>query len=156
MINSFRGKYDFLSNFYPSSVYWDRLPYPSVEHAFQAAKTLDSKEREKIRRTPSAGTAKKLGRNVTLRENWNEYRLILMEELLRQKFTRHEWLQRALIETGDEHLEEGNYCGDSFWGTVNGVGENNLGKLLMKIRAEIAIDEVYKVILARMENDSAT
>lgn len=137
MINSFRGKYNFLSNFIIAPVFLDDVQYPSVEHAFQAAKTLDNKEREKIRKAPSAGTAKKLGRSVTLRKDWNILRISVMEDLVRQKFTKYEDFRWALIATGTEELQEGNTWGDSFWGTVDGVGENYLGKILMYIREEL-------------------
>ena len=137
MINSFRGEHAFLSNFYTSSVYLDDEPYISVEHAYQAAKTLIYVERERIRRAPKPGDAKRLGKKVTLRSDWNEIRLSIMEDLLRQKFTLHKFLGEWLVETGDEELQEGNTWGDRYWGTVNRVGENHLGKLLMRIREEL-------------------
>jgi ribA/ribD-fused uncharacterized protein len=137
MINSFRGEYSFLSNFSPASVHLDEVEYPTVEHAYQAAKTLDIKERNSIRLAPSPGTAKKLGRHVTLRQGWGRICVQVMEDLLRQKFTYHKELRNKLIATGDISLEEGSYWGDRFWGTVDGVGENHLGKLLMKIREEV-------------------
>jgi len=137
VINSFSGKYAFLSNFTIAPVVLDNIEYPTVEHAYQAAKTLDTKERNNIRLAPSAGVAKRLGRYVVLRKNWSKLCFEIMEDLLRQKFTRHKEFQIALLETGDEHLEEGNYWGDRLWGTVDGVGENHLGKLLMKIRNEL-------------------
>jgi ribA/ribD-fused uncharacterized protein len=137
MINSFSGKYAFLSNFTIAPVVLDNIEYPTVEHAYQAAKTLDTKERNNIRLAPSAGVAKRLGRYVVLRKNWSKLCFEIMEDLLRQKFTRYKEFQIALLETGDEHLEEGNYWGDRLWGTVGGVGENHLGKLLMKIRNEL-------------------
>lgn len=137
MINSFRGKYAFLSNFQTASVFLDGVQYPTVEHAYQAAKTLDAKERKNIRLAPSAGVAKRLGRHAQLREGWGKLCLEVMEDLLRQKFTKYDDFRRALIDTGTEELQEENYWGDRLWGTVDGVGENNLGKLLMKIREEL-------------------
>ena len=137
MINSFRGRYAFLSNFTVAPVVLDNAEYPSVEHAFQAAKTLNEKEREKIRKAPSAGTAKKLGRSVTLRKDWNILRIEVMKDLLRQKFVKYDDFRSALMATGSEELQEGNYWNDRFWGTVDGQGENHLGKLLMRIREEL-------------------
>jgi len=60
----------------------------------------------------------------------------MMEELLRLKFESPE-LRKLLLETGEHELIEGNNWGDRFWGVVDGVGDNHLGKLLMKIRAEL-------------------
>lgn len=136
-ITRFTGPYRFLSNFWPCEIKLDGLTYPSVEHAYQAAKTLDLGERFKILNTPYAGDAKRLGRNVTLREDWDAVRIDIMRELLLQKFSLYPGLRRYLLDTGDIHIEEGNTWGDRFWGTVDGQGENHLGKLLMMVREQI-------------------
>ena len=60
-----------------------------------------------------------------------------MEDICRAKFTQNEELKKKLIDTGDATLIEGNTWNDTFWGVCNGVGENNLGKILMKIREEL-------------------
>jgi hypothetical protein len=108
--------------------------YQTVEHAFQAAKTLDLNEREKIRQAKSS-EVKQLGKKITLRSNWLIFRLEAMEELLRRKFSIPA-LKERLLSTGDLELIERNFWKDIFWGTCHGVEENNLGKLLMKIRKE--------------------
>ncbi|MEK6860600.1 MAG: NADAR family protein [Nanoarchaeota archaeon] len=138
MINNFSGesRYYFPSNFYPVEIKFDGITYPSVEHAYQAAKTLDKDERYKILIVGSPGEAKKLGRKLKLRENWEENKIEVMLFLLRQKFD-YPKFKKWLLETGEEHLEEGNWWGDRFWGTCNGVGENWLGRLLMQVREEI-------------------
>jgi hypothetical protein len=69
-VSSFRGGYAFLSNFHPATVLFEGHPYRSVEHAFQAAKTRDRGLRRAIREAPTAGEAKKLGRRVPLRRDW--------------------------------------------------------------------------------------
>jgi N-glycosidase YbiA len=135
-ISSFTGDYRFLSNFYPSDVELDGIVYPSVEHAYQAAKTLDKEERKVFhkRPLPSAAEAKKLGRKSSLRSDWEGVKLQVMEDLLVQKFA-HKELQEQLLATGQSLLVEGNWWGDSFWGVDNKKGgQNHLGKLLMKIR----------------------
>ena len=85
-------------------------------------------------RTP--GEAKKLGRRINLRPDWETAKDQVMEKLLRQKFQIPE-LRRLLTNTGTARLEEGNTWGDTYWGTVNGVGQNKLGLTLMRIRDEI-------------------
>lgn len=134
MINSFTGPHRFLSNFSPAVVYYGFMDFPTVEHAYQAAKTLDRSIRETIRIAPSPATAKKFGRNIELRPDWNDIRLEVMEELLEQKFAPMTSLCGLLLATGDEDLVEGNWWGDTFWGVCKGKGHNHLGKLLMKIR----------------------
>ncbi|MBL8796305.1 MAG: NADAR family protein [Planctomycetia bacterium] len=134
-IDSFSGEYRWLSNFYPSAVELDRVVYASVEHAFQAAKTLDREERLTIQLSASAGRAKRLGRKVKLRKDWESVKVEVMRGLLRKKFADPD-LGRMLLATGDSPLIEGNTWNDCFWGVCGGVGKNWLGRLLMEIRAE--------------------
>lgn len=135
-IKGFNGRYRFLSNFAPAKVIWDELEYPSVEHAYQAAKTLDLSVRRKIRNAEKPGDAKRAGKNVPLRADWEQVKLSIMEKLVRKKFQISD-LKRALLNTGDSLLEETNKWGDTFWGVCNNRGENHLGKILMKIRDEL-------------------
>ena len=136
MINSFEGKYAFLSNFYEHPISEGSLTFPTNEHYFQAMKTLDLTERIAIERAGTPGQSKRMGRSVKLRSDWEDIKLSVMETALRLKFADPE-LAAMLKATGDEELVEGNWWNDTFWGVCNGVGENNLGKLLMKIRAEL-------------------
>lgn len=138
MIDAFTGRYRFLSNFYPVTVSLDGIFYPSVEHAYQAAKTTDPEERVRVRRARTPGLAKRRGQRVTLRAGWDEVKLGIMYDLVLQKFTRHAILARQLSSTGDQELVEGNYWGDTFWGQCPvGAGFNHLGKILMRVRGEL-------------------
>lgn len=136
MITEFRGEYRFLSNFYPSTVYLYGVDYPTVEHAYQAAKCGIHSDRLYIRSASTPGEAKKRGRNIQIRSDWDEIKLKVMDGLLRQKFA-NDTFQRKLLDTGDQDLIEGNNWGDTFWGVCKGRGENWLGILLMKIRDDI-------------------
>lgn len=140
MISGFNGSYRFLSNFYPSPINFEGRDYPSVEHAYQAAKTEDDALRATIVGL-SAGEAKRAGRGLKLRADWDDVKLTIMLTLLRKKF-RDPMLAAALLQTGDSELEEGNYWHDNFWGNCTCVrcgpdGENHLGKTLMKVRTEL-------------------
>lgn len=134
VIDRFEGKYAFLSNFYPVNVTLDGEIYPSVEHAYQAAKTLDKAERQKIQKAETAAKAKKLGRKVTMRSDWEDQRLPTMTMLLKQKFKAGTLPAGLLKGTGKAELVEGNWWGDTFWGVCKGQGENHLGKILMEVR----------------------
>lgn len=138
MITQFKDRYRFLSNFWMAPVKYDGVDYCSVEHGYQAAKTLDEIWRDKIRAQMSPGMAKKIGKKVPVREDWDAIKLSVMEDLVRQKFTNSIVLRRWLLETGNQKLVEGNAWGDTFWGVYKGVGENHLGEILMKIRKELA------------------
>jgi ribA/ribD-fused uncharacterized protein len=134
MISSFRDEYFFLSNFYPVEIKLDGIVYPNAEAAFQAQKTLDDEERRKFSMLKNPVQAKRLGRKVKLRDDWEEVKLDIMTEIVSQKFLQHPHLIEMLLQTGDEELVEGNKWGDRFWGVCKGKGENHLGKILMKIR----------------------
>jgi N-glycosidase YbiA len=142
-ITRFRDQYDFLSNFYICTIMLDSVDYPSVEHAFQAAKTFDSDERYQVQTAPTPAQAKRLGRRVTLREDWESVKLDILEVLVRQKFTRHPDLQKLLVATGEIELIEGNTWNDRFYGAMwnekkaEWIGKNHLGKILMKVRQEL-------------------
>jgi len=138
MIYSFNGEFRFLSNFWPVEVMFEGDLYSSVEAAYVAAKFIDKTMREMVRRCKTAGEAKRFGETWAsqVRPDWYGINLGIMENLLRSKFENVE-LRQKLLETGDQELVEGNTWGDTFWGVCDGIGENNLGKLLMKIRSEL-------------------
>jgi len=137
-ISKFSGRYKFLSNFYAVNLYFEGLIYPSVEHAYQAAKARYEPDKERIRDLSTPGEAKRAGRVIFLRPDWEEIKLTVMETLVRSKF-RRKTLRDKLLATGDTELIEGNWWGDKFWGVCNGVGQNHLGKILMKVRKELCI-----------------
>ena len=144
-ITSFSGRYAFLSNFSPASVYiligtkWVRCI--TVEHAYQASKTLDQDWRRKIISAPTAGDAKCLGQRAPLVSYWPDVRTVVMLELLRQKFSRSAVFRRKLISTSNAHLVEGNHWHDNFWGACQcgqcWGGQNWLGQLLMRVRRDV-------------------
>lgn len=136
VIDSFKGKYFFLSNFYESPVIYEGITYLNNEAAFQAQKTLTNKERLAFTML-NPSQAKKLGRSVSLRPDWEDIKIDIMYNICKAKFTQNETLKTKLLKTGDATLIEGNTWGDKIWGQVNGVGENNLGKILMRIREEL-------------------
>lgn len=135
-IIGFIGPYRFLSNFYPAVVSWHGRMFPTVEHAFQAAKATQDHERDLIANCKTPGQAKKLGRVILCRPDWDDIKLDLMLLLLRRKFSLTD-LRPKLLKTGNAHLYEENYWGDVFWGTMKLKGENHLGRLLMQVRTEI-------------------
>lgn len=134
-ILEFKGGYRWLSNFYPALVTFDGQQFPSVENAYQAAKTVKS-SRDKFL-TCSPGESKRLGRKVSLGPKYDQVKVEIMKQLLEQKFAPGTELAKKLLATGDGMLVEGNYWHDTFWGVCNGIGENTLGKLLMNQRKQL-------------------
>ncbi|KKN65727.1 hypothetical protein LCGC14_0478660 [marine sediment metagenome] len=163
-IDSFNDDYDFLSNFYLVCVEYEGLIYPSTEHAYQAAKSLNPKARKTIRDAknsagvPDCGRAKKMGQKLTLRKDWEYVKRTVMLDLLRKKFAqdghghkKHN-LKSKLISTGNAKLVEGNWWKDTYWGVCNGKGQNWLGRLLMTVREELLEQKKRSVVLDKDNN----
>jgi len=137
-IDRFIGDYRFLSNFYPGAIsdMAGRI-YPSVEHAYQAAKAHSEAERFHIAEARTPKKAKQRGSRLIPPAGWETCKLDIMRELLLKKFSPGSELAGRLVATADAELIEGNLWGDAFWGVCNGVGENHLGRLLMEIRTHL-------------------
>jgi ribA/ribD-fused uncharacterized protein len=153
MINSFSGRWAFLSNFYLCKITHQGIVYPSSEHYYVAMKVKEdqlingkmcpaSDVREMISKISTPGQVKRFGRSLSIRKDWDSVKLKAMEWVIREKFTKHPDLKEMLIQTGNEEIIESNYWHDIFWGVCTcekcgNKGENHLGKLIMKIRDEI-------------------
>ena len=135
VINSFDGEYDFLSNFYECPILWKGNLYRNSESIYQSYKTLDNVPFDFTKTTGSQ--AKKISKKLNVRPDWNKIKFDLMYEICQEKFNQNTDIAQKLMNTGDAILIEGNYWGDTYWGKGNGVGQNNLGKILMKIREEL-------------------
>ena len=143
MIDCFDGKYAFLSNFYNCPVTYNRLVYQNNEAAFQAQKTLDENVRKEFTSLPP-NLAKRKGRRVNLRSDWEEVKDDVMYEICLEKFLsrKNYRLLELLHNTGHEEIVEGNYWHDNYWGNCtcnrckNTEGNNKLGKILMEIRSK--------------------
>lgn len=155
MINTFKGEHAFLSNFYILTypIHWRGINYKSSEHFYQAMKTLNFHERLTIANCQTAGETKKLGRKVTLREDWkdipssniNDIKDLVMRTALTLKFSINDELAYQLLSTGDQTLTEGNYWHDNYWGNctcpkcTNKPGKNQLGLTLMYVRKTLKL-----------------
>ena len=151
-INSFRGRFVFLSNFYPCRIEHKGITYPSVEHYYVALKVTGMQFidgvyytgadfRELVARIPDAGDVKKVGKIVKVRSDWEEKKLGFMDWGVREKF-KDANLANMLLDTGDLQLIEGNNWHDNYWGVCScrkcgDRGENHLGRILMSIRDEL-------------------
>lgn len=142
----YRGEFFFLSNFYTqmnpvAEVFRGQyIEYPTVEHAYQASKSMDVRVRMAIARQPTAGRSKRHGRSISCRKDWDAIKDDVMLHWVREKFAQTH-LQRALLNTGRRPLIEANSHGDKYWGTDQfGDGLNRLGETHMLVRDEIALD----------------
>jgi ribA/ribD-fused uncharacterized protein len=141
-ISIFKGNYSFLSNFFQlkTPILHNDIFYPTVEHFYQAMKSLSILERMTISNLPHAGTAKKYGRSIYLRSDWEEAKVSVMRFGLLLKFATNHELKIELLNTCESILVEGNYWHDNTWGNcicpkcINIEGQNLLGYLLMEVR----------------------
>ena len=133
-ILEFRNEHYYLSNFYNAPVRYNGLTFKNNEAAFQAMKCPG---RASEFCDLNGADAKRLGRNVRLRSDWSTVKERIMYEICLAKFMQNDELKRLLLATGDALLVEGNSWNDREWGICNGVGENKLGKILMRVRNEL-------------------
>jgi len=144
MITQFRNYYAFLSNFFPSPLVWEGIEYPTVEHAFQAAKTAEPAVRRAIAVLPSPAKAKRAGGARGIIKDfdqaaWDRRKVAVMHTLVRLKFQQNQELACRLLATEGQRLQEGNLANDMFWGVClkTGQGRNELGKILEAVRDEL-------------------
>ncbi len=126
------------SNWWPAPVELDGKTWPTTEHYFMAQKTKDKRERERIRKAPTPRRAKEMGRQVRLRRGWEGMKFEVMLVANRAKFTQHDDLRDLLLSTGDRPIHES--CDDPWWGGGPHFpnGKDMLGKVLMRVRRELA------------------
>ncbi len=127
MISQFTGKHRFLSNFYiePDGT--------NVEAEYQAEKCAEEKDKF-LFYGKNPYIAKRIGRQIKLRPDWEEIKLGVMSALVLRKFEDSPYLMKLLLETDNEDLIEGNTWGDTYWGVCNKKGKNHLGEILMTVR----------------------
>lgn len=131
------------SNFQLAQVRCDfGICYPTVEHGFQAMKSLERNERLVIAALETPGRAKRAGRKVQLRRDWEQVSESVMRYLLRQKFRAGTLHGERLLATGDAEIVEWNVWHDTRWGRCTcercgGQGKNLLGRALMRVRDEL-------------------
>ena len=140
-ISEFTGKYEFLSNEFLAPVCFENQIYPSVAHAFQAARTSDTDLRSSIAKCADFQALYTLCEEMDNPADWQKQRLFVMERLIRDKFRRNRELQRRLLETGSKALintyTDATVASNLFWGLVGPKGQNHVGNLLMKTRKDI-------------------
>ena len=148
MVHGFENEFQFLSNFAASDVLYDGHIYKTAEHAFQAAKATNEKDRAYVAEAPTPGEAKRRGRGINLRPDWDMVKDKVMLDIVRAKFKNGDCryrLMKALSEGWDGFCED-NWWHDNYWGNCNCErckeieGQNHLGKILMQVANEIVTE----------------
>jgi ribA/ribD-fused uncharacterized protein len=141
VINDFRGRHYFLSNFYRHPVRIGGDVFPTAEHCYQALKAVDPRDRAWVISSETPLVAKQRGRKVRVVDYWSDVRVLVMEQVLAAKFADRD-LAARLVATHPHTLVEGNTWHDQYWGNCHcgrcpGDGENVLGVALMQLRDEL-------------------
>ena len=130
-----------LDNFSSFGFVYNGTYYQTVEHAYQSLKfkgIAPEIEREIIE-CFSAYDAQRIAHELIDRQSpsWDEDKLAIMENLLRAKLACHPYVKKKLSETVDYLICEDSPK-DAFWGIgKDRNGQNQLGKLWMKLRKEL-------------------
>jgi len=136
VIKEFKGKWAALSNFEPCLILYKGIVYPSTEHAFMSAKNESPEWKEACANTGfTCGQIKRKGRKIDLVPEWDSIKEQVMLDVNTVKYSKEPY-SSYLLSTGTQYIEEGNRWGDKIWGVClkTGIGDNLLGKVLMKIR----------------------
>lgn len=139
-IKGFTGDYRWLSNFWSADILFEGITFPSTEHAYVFAKLLPEVQsneavvKQLIAKSPSQ--VKRFGRSVPIREDFDDIKVSVMTEITAAKYSAaNPELVENLLATGNAYIEETNSWEDTFWGvSMEGVGLNNLGKIIMARR----------------------
>ena len=127
------------SNFAPFGIDLDEARWPSVEHYYQAQKFADPQLRKSIRQAAKPVIAKNLAdqNKAAIRPDWDAVKDEVMYRAVSRKFALHQELRELLLATGEEDIVESAPT-DYYWGVGReGTGQNRLGKIIERIRAEL-------------------
>lgn len=142
LITRFRGEYAVFSNLYGLPVRFGKYTFPTAEAAFQAMKTKDEKLWVWFAACGDPVEARKKGRSIRLREDWDKVKDMYMYLIVKAKFMQNPKARHLLLSTGTQPLAEGNTHGDTYWGVCRGHGQNKLGKILMRVRRELLAQQI--------------
>jgi ribA/ribD-fused uncharacterized protein len=149
-----REAFRFLSHFFPAPIVLDGETWATVEHYYQAQKSLDPIYRQTIRNAVSPGIAKRLAappqaprrvsgqswfrkNGILPRPDWHDVKLDIMRRADLAKFTQHAELGSWLLATGDAELVEDS-TSEPYWGIgPEGHGLNWAGRVIMEVREHL-------------------
>jgi ribA/ribD-fused uncharacterized protein len=139
-----RAAFRFLSHFWPSPIRLDEQNWPTVEHYYQAQKSLDPEYRRAVHEAPTPEKAKRLsvswfkaaqGREPRI--DWSDIKVDVMRRADEAKYRQNPDLAALLLATGNAELIEDSRH-DAFWGTgQDGGGLNWAGRVLMEVREKL-------------------
>lgn len=145
-IGPFKDEYRWLSNFWESPTVISGHTWNTTEHFYQASKCESVDDFNAILELETPGQAKRAGARTKARSDWDVVKTSFMRVASFSKFSQNPELAKLLLETGDEEIVELNHWHDNFWGRCTCdvcvgnpeiTGKNNLGLILMEVRAHL-------------------
>lgn len=139
-IRGFFGEYRFLSNFWHSPMRVEGLRFDSGEHFYQALKCTNPADVRAIANLHTPGEAKRAGRQIKIRDDWDDVKDRAMEVVTYNKFLQNPELMAQLLDTQGQLLVESNTWHDNYWGECSCTKcagrekHNKLGQTLMLVR----------------------
>ena len=140
---------------YPCTVCHDNRTFQNAEAAFQSAKCANEADKDRFVNL-NGKDAKRLGRQIQMKPDWDITKLAAVKDILKDKFTRNPDLKQKLLQTGNIPIVEENTWNDRYWGVCNGQGSNHLGKLLMNVRAELQAEKIIQQTIAKAPTENAS
>lgn len=135
----YESNYYLFSNFSAHEIEYNGVLYKTSEHAYQASKFDDEKIRNEIILSKSPLEAKNLANKYKdlVKKDWDNIKVKIMYEIVKTKVLQHKEVRNVLINTGNDEIIENSPI-DYFWGCgKDKTGQNQMGKILMKIREEL-------------------
>jgi len=138
-----RWVFNWFSNMIPCDIEIDGKLYKSTENYYQAMKTTNEEDHNIIA-SLSPEQSKARIRKFSIREDWDDIKVNVMQSALEVKFSQPEWKER-LLATSREPIVEWNNWNDKFWGVSikDNLGKNKLGSLLMEIRQNYKLNSLF-------------
>jgi N-glycosidase YbiA len=134
-----KDPHGYMGNFWKGRIWVYHRWWDTTEAAYQAQKTSVEAEVLAIQQAKKPMEARDLGQKVTIRDNWDVIKDMVMYECVLAKFLQHKSIRDQLIATGNEELvEDTTTSNDMYWGCgADGTGKNMLGQILMRVRREL-------------------
>ncbi|CDW73079.1 fha domain containing protein [Stylonychia lemnae] len=139
-IEGFTGYFEFMRPDFPSPVYYEGETYSTAAHAYNAAKLIDPNMRRRIQKAPTLQEMYNVARTIEEPEGWTHKKLKVMERIMRDKFRRSRDMRERLAATQNREII--NFLPDKseenlYWGMVGKQGQNQLGKILERVRQSV-------------------
>ena len=137
------GEYGYLATYSNHGFFKDGVFWKTSEHYYQAQKFEDSDVKVIIQNAETPKIASVIGRdrNLKLRSDWEEVKQDVMFDAVYYKFKQNKDILQKLLDTGNATIVEATVK-ENYWGCgPNNDGQNNYGKILIKVREKLRTEQ---------------